>query len=59
MSTYWGTVEELHEVARLYRDGKIEPLYTTYSMEDALQAYRDLEAGKVAGRAVVVPHGRP
>ncbi|CAM3737509.1 propanol-preferring alcohol dehydrogenase [Micrococcus flavus] len=59
VSTYWGTVEELHEVARLYRDGKIEPLYTTYSMEDALQAYRDLEAGKVAGRAVVVPHGRP
>lgn len=57
VSTYWGTLEELHEVARLYRDGRIEPLHTTYSLDDALQAYRDLQDGKVAGRAVVVPHG--
>ena len=28
---------------------------TTYSLDDAVQAYRDLQAGEVRGRAVVVP----
>jgi hypothetical protein len=27
------------------------------SMDDALDAYRRLEAGELAGRAVVTPHG--
>ena len=54
VTTYWGTVEELHELAGLYRDGKVEPLYTTYAMDGALQAYRDLQDGKISGRAVVV-----
>ncbi|GAA3785880.1 propanol-preferring alcohol dehydrogenase [Micrococcus endophyticus] len=58
VTTYWGTVEELHELAGLYRDGKVEPLYTTYAMDGALQAYRDLQDGKISGRAVVVPHGQ-
>lgn len=55
-NTYWGTIEELYEVVALYRDGKITPQVTTYSLENALDAYRDLQAGKLSGRAVVTPH---
>lgn len=55
-NTYWGTIEELYEVVALYRDGKIKPSIATYSMDDALQAYRDLHDGKLSGRAVVTPH---
>ena len=35
VSTYWGTVEELHEVVDMFKAGQIEPLYTTYSLDDA------------------------
>lgn len=55
-NTYWGTIEELHEVAAMYRNGQIKPAVTRYGMSDALQAYQDLLDGKVNGRAVVTPH---
>jgi propanol-preferring alcohol dehydrogenase len=55
-NTYWGTIEDLHEVVAMYRAGQITPQVQRYSLDQALDAYRDLEAGKVAGRAVVVPH---
>lgn len=57
-STYWGTIEELHEVAALYRAGKLEVDVEYFSLEDSLEAYRKLEAGEIAGRAVITPHGR-
>lgn len=57
-STYWGTIEELHEVVDLYRAGKIEPQVEVFGIDDALEAYRRLEAGELTGRAVVAPHGR-
>ena len=57
-STYWGTIAELHEVAALYRAGKIVPDVEYFSMDDALEAYRKLEAGELSGRGVVTPHGR-
>lgn len=56
-STYWGTIEELHEVVALYRDGKITPDIEVFGLDDALEAYRRLEAGELSGRAVVAPHG--
>ncbi|MCL8251739.1 NAD(P)-dependent alcohol dehydrogenase [Aeromicrobium fastidiosum] len=56
-STYWGTIEELHEVVDLYRAGQVTPDVTVYSLDDALEAYRALEAGELSGRAVVAPHG--
>ncbi|MBS46150.1 MAG: alcohol dehydrogenase [Nocardioides sp.] len=56
-STYWGTIEELHEVAALYRAGKIDPGVQTFSLDEAPEAYRLLEAGELSGRAVVLPHG--
>lgn len=55
-STYWGTIEELHEVVAMYRAGQIRPEIERYSLDDALEAYRRLQAGKISGRAVVVPH---
>ncbi|WP_062518709.1 NAD(P)-dependent alcohol dehydrogenase [Demequina silvatica] len=55
--TYMGTLEELHELAALYRDGRLEVDVTPFALEDALDAYARLEAGTMLGRAVVVPHG--
>ncbi|HET8928589.1 MAG TPA: NAD(P)-dependent alcohol dehydrogenase [Microbacterium sp.] len=57
-STYWGTIEELHEVAALYRAGQIVPDVDYFAMDDALEVYRKLEAGEISGRAVVTPNGR-
>ncbi|MHA2787728.1 NAD(P)-dependent alcohol dehydrogenase [Corynebacterium sp. S7] len=57
VNTYWGTVEELHEVVDMYKLGQISPQVTTYSLDNALEAYQALVEGKIAGRAVIVPHG--
>ncbi|ANC30829.1 NAD(P)-dependent alcohol dehydrogenase [Isoptericola dokdonensis] len=55
-NTYWGTLEELHEVVAMYRAGQIRPDVEKFALEDALEAYRRLEEGSLTGRAVVVPH---
>lgn len=55
-STYWGTIEELHDVAAMYRQGQIVPQIERFSLDDGLEAYRRLQAGELSGRAVVVPH---
>ncbi|WP_061960921.1 NAD(P)-dependent alcohol dehydrogenase [Demequina flava] len=55
-NTYWGTIEDLHEIAALYRDGKIEMDVTTFTMDEALDAYQKLVNHEILGRAVVVPH---
>ena len=54
-TTYWGSRFELAEVIRLAARGLVHTETTTYSLDDAPQAYRDLRDGKVYGRAVVVP----
>ena len=58
VNTYWGTVEELHEVVDMYKAGQIVPQVTTYSLDEALEAYQLLGDGKIACRAVIVPHGK-
>ncbi|WP_062070984.1 NAD(P)-dependent alcohol dehydrogenase [Demequina sediminicola] len=55
-NTYWGTIEDLHEVAMLYRDGHITMDITTFTMDEALTAYEKLINQEILGRAVVVPH---
>jgi propanol-preferring alcohol dehydrogenase len=55
-NTYWGTIEELHEVVAMYRLGQIVPEVERFSLQDAPEAYRRLQAGELTGRAVVVPH---
>ncbi|WP_104088555.1 NAD(P)-dependent alcohol dehydrogenase [Cryobacterium sp. N19] len=55
-NTYWGTIEDLYEVVAMYKARQITPDVELFAMEDALEAYRKLEAGELTGRAVVVPH---
>lgn len=55
-NTYWGTIEDLHEVVDMYKAGQIVPEVERYSLDDGLEAYRKLQAGELAGRAVIVPH---
>jgi propanol-preferring alcohol dehydrogenase len=55
-NSYWGTIEDLHEVADLYRAGHISPDIERFSMDDALEAYRRLRDNELDARAVVVPH---
>lgn len=54
-TTYWGTRPELRELLALAASGGISTEHTTYSLDEGVQAYRDLRDGRVTGRAVVVP----
>lgn len=54
-TTYWGSRPELIELLTLAARGLVSVESTTYSLDDGAQAYRDLAAGTVLGRAVIVP----
>lgn len=56
-STYWGSATELMEVIDLARAGRIASRVSTFPLEAAPQAYAQLAAGKIEGRAVVMPNG--
>ncbi|MFB9315259.1 alcohol dehydrogenase catalytic domain-containing protein [Nocardioides plantarum] len=56
---FWGPHADLEAIIALAATGHIQAETTTYALEDALTAYDDLRAGRVAGRAVVVPHELP
>jgi alcohol dehydrogenase, propanol-preferring len=52
---YWGSHWELIEVLELVRSGAISVEVETFSLDDAPRAYELLNAGKITGRAVIVP----
>lgn len=54
-TTFWGGLDELEQVVDLAARGILTPRVTSYALADALTAYRDLAAGKVSGRAVILP----
>ncbi len=54
-TTFWGNLHELAEVVELADRSIIRARVTRYPLQEALEAYRDLGAGKVDGRAVVTP----
>ncbi|MFJ8546140.1 NAD(P)-dependent alcohol dehydrogenase [Streptomyces sp. NPDC093586] len=54
---YWGSRSELIEVLNLARSGAVSVHTETYSLDDAPLAYERLHSGRVAGRAVILPHG--
>jgi propanol-preferring alcohol dehydrogenase len=54
-TTYWGSRPELVEVLQLAARGLVKPRVTTFTLEDAMDAYRTMEAGKLEGRAVITP----
>ena len=53
--SYGGTRSDQRQVLDLARLGKVSVETQRYSLEDGLQAFTDLEAGTVSGRAVLVP----
>ncbi|MEU1147757.1 NAD(P)-dependent alcohol dehydrogenase [Streptomyces sp. NPDC005863] len=57
-SPYWGSRAELIEVLDLARSGVLDVHVETYALDDAPRAYEDLHAGRVHGRAVILPNGR-
>lgn len=52
---FWGTKTELADVIALARAGRISAHVERFSLSDAGAAYNKLRAGKIDGRAVVVP----
>jgi propanol-preferring alcohol dehydrogenase len=52
---YWGYRSELFEVLELARSGAVKVETEVFSLGDAPQAYEKLHAGKLRGRAVIVP----
>ncbi|MET0425573.1 MAG: NAD(P)-dependent alcohol dehydrogenase [Actinoplanes sp.] len=53
--SYGGTRTDQRQVLDLARLGAISVETKTYSLDDGPQAFADLEAGAVTGRAVIVP----
>lgn len=51
---YSGTHQDLHDLVALARTGRLAANLTRYDFDQALQAFDDLEAGKINGRAVIV-----
>jgi propanol-preferring alcohol dehydrogenase len=54
-TTYWGGRVELAEVLDLAAHHLISPKISKFTLEEAPQVYLDLAAGKIEGRAVIVP----
>lgn len=54
-TTYWGTLPELMEVIALAEAGTIKPHIQSFPLDQAVEAYRLLKQGKLAGRAVIDP----
>ncbi|MFD7641134.1 NAD(P)-dependent alcohol dehydrogenase [Kitasatospora sp. NPDC059795] len=56
-SPYWGSRSELIEVLDLARAGAIDVHVETYGIDEAPLVYERLHAGKINGRAVILPNG--
>ncbi len=54
---YWGSRSELIEVLDLARAGVLDVHVETYPLDRAPEVYERLHAGRVNGRAVLLPHG--
>jgi propanol-preferring alcohol dehydrogenase len=55
-TTYWGTRPELFELLDMAGRGVIESKVTKFDLSEASDAYKQLKAGEIQGRAVVVPN---
>ena len=54
-TTYWGSRSELAEVLDLGARGLVRATTTTFSLDEAVDAYRAMRQGTIVGRAIVVP----
>jgi NAD+-dependent secondary alcohol dehydrogenase Adh1 len=50
-----GTYNDLAELMVLAQTGKVTLHTRTYPLSDAVEAIQDLDAGRVRGRAILVP----
>jgi propanol-preferring alcohol dehydrogenase len=55
-TTYWGGRTELVEVLGLAARGLLKPKVTAFTLDEAPAVYEQLRAGKLEGRAVIVPN---
>jgi propanol-preferring alcohol dehydrogenase len=55
---FWGTRAELSEVIALAQAGRIRAHVERFALADVRQAYDSLRAGRLTGRAVVIPGTR-
>lgn len=55
MGSLWGNYNELGEVVGLYRKGNLKTPVTQFKLDDVGSAIDDLRAGKIQGRAILVP----
>jgi len=53
--TFGGTRADLAEALALAEAGRVHTTVQAFGLEDAGMALADLEAGRVLGRAVIVP----
>ena len=51
----WGGARSCSSSSKVAKRGQININTTTYPTEDGEQAYANMHAGKIVGRAVVVP----
>lgn len=56
-TTYWGSITELMEVLALAERGALQVHTQQFPLDDVETAYRQLEAGRIDGRAVILPNG--
>jgi propanol-preferring alcohol dehydrogenase len=52
---YWGSRVELMEVIAMAREGRIHAETTEFPLTAAVDVYARLKAGRIAGRAVLIP----
>lgn len=50
-----GTYNDLTELMELHHEGKVHITSSTYPLSEAVTVLHDLDAGKIVGRAVLVP----
>lgn len=54
-TTYWGSRPELIELFTLAARGLVHSETSTHSLDESPEVYRELAAGRIKGRAVIVP----
>ncbi|MDE1829394.1 MAG: NAD(P)-dependent alcohol dehydrogenase [Thaumarchaeota archaeon] len=55
IASLWGNYNELGEVIGLYRTGRLKTPVSQFKLSEVGKAIENLEAGKIQGRAILVP----
>lgn len=55
LGSNYGTINDLEDVVKLARSGKIKAVITKRPLEEINEAFKDLDEGRVEGRQVIIP----